>query len=135
VFFFRKRREVDHSRDSVYFFDVERGNSVVWATHPSPESDLTYVVQICDTLPELAARFYGDQAAWNHIWEANRHLVPDPDRLEAGVELRIPSGRDDEQAVAKAAAAKKPPQPATKARRGPPAPPRPVLGLPRRTGA
>jgi nucleoid-associated protein YgaU len=50
----------------------------------------TYVVQKGDTLCSLARKFYGDQARWKDIWEANRARLSDPDKLSVGMKLIIP---------------------------------------------
>lgn len=49
-----------------------------------------HVVQKGDTLYKLAREYYGDAKEWRTIWEANRGQIPDPDRVNVGVELIIP---------------------------------------------
>lgn len=43
-----------------------------------------------DSLSKLAARYYGDGDQWMRIFEANRNLLTDPDRIKIGQRLRIP---------------------------------------------
>lgn len=43
-----------------------------------------------DTLAAVAARFLGNGNQWGRIYEANRHILPDPDRLIAGLTLVLP---------------------------------------------
>lgn len=43
-----------------------------------------------ETLESLAIRFYGDRAAANRIWEANRDRLRSPELAVAGMELRLP---------------------------------------------
>jgi nucleoid-associated protein YgaU len=51
----------------------------------------TWVVQPGDSLSIIAARTMGDGLAWPRIYELNRTLIgPDPQALQAGMELRIP---------------------------------------------
>jgi nucleoid-associated protein YgaU len=50
----------------------------------------THVVQKGDTLFGLARKFYGDEARWKDIWEANRARLSDPDKLSVGMKLIIP---------------------------------------------
>jgi nucleoid-associated protein YgaU len=50
----------------------------------------TYTVQEGDSLSRIAARFYGDAAAYNRIFEANRDKLSDPNKVRTGVELVIP---------------------------------------------
>ena len=51
-----------------------------------------YVVQSNDTLVRIAHRFYGAQGdrLWRRIYEANRSVLSDPDRLRPGQKLVIP---------------------------------------------
>ena len=52
----------------------------------------TYVVKKGDTLWTIAARsdVLGDGSKWRRIYDANRDQLKDPDRLRAGMTLRIP---------------------------------------------
>ena len=52
----------------------------------------TYVVRANDSLVLIARRFYGAQGdrLWRQIYEANRSILSDPDRLRPGQELVIP---------------------------------------------
>ncbi len=56
-------------------------------------SHLRYVVQAGDTLTSIAAAqaplYLG--AGWEPIFEANRHLIADPDLIHPGMVLRLPS--------------------------------------------
>ena len=49
-----------------------------------------YRVRTADTLVLIANHFYGDGARWRAIREANRNVLPDPDRLTPGLTLVIP---------------------------------------------
>ncbi|MBN2582862.1 MAG: LysM peptidoglycan-binding domain-containing protein [Planctomycetes bacterium] len=51
----------------------------------------TYTVQKKDTLYSLARRFYGNQARWKDIYNANRDKIRDPNQLRVGQELVIPN--------------------------------------------
>jgi nucleoid-associated protein YgaU len=50
----------------------------------------THTVQEGETLTSLAQRYYGDRSRSLHLYHANRDLLMAPDRLPAGVVLRIP---------------------------------------------
>jgi nucleoid-associated protein YgaU len=50
----------------------------------------TYVVQAGDTLSKIAQRYYGDAALYTKIFEANRDILKDPNRISPGQKLRIP---------------------------------------------
>jgi len=50
----------------------------------------TYVVQAGDSLSKIAQKYYGDPALYTKIFEANRDLLKDPDKISPGQKLRIP---------------------------------------------
>lgn len=50
-----------------------------------------YTVQGGDSLGYIAQKFYGDAALYPQIWEANRTIVPSPDRIQKGQRLVIPN--------------------------------------------
>jgi nucleoid-associated protein YgaU len=56
----------------------------------APADGRVHVVVRGDTLSSLALRYYGSSASWRAIFEANRRTVPNPDRLDVGMELAIP---------------------------------------------
>ncbi len=49
-----------------------------------------YTVVPGDSLSKIARRFYGNAALYPKIFEANRPLLQDPDRIYPGQVLRIP---------------------------------------------
>jgi uncharacterized protein YidB (DUF937 family)/LysM repeat protein len=49
-----------------------------------------YTVVSGDTLSRIARRHYGDASQWPRIFEANRDVLKDPDRIYPGQVLRIP---------------------------------------------
>lgn len=57
---------------------------------PAPESEM-YVVVSGDTLGKIAKAYYGDAGKYPVIFEANRPLLTDPDRIYPGQVLRIPA--------------------------------------------
>jgi LysM repeat protein len=66
---------------------VEAGSS---ADEGSSAEGRTYVVKSGDSLSLIAKRFYGKASLYPKIFEANRHILDDPDRIDVGQELRIP---------------------------------------------
>jgi nucleoid-associated protein YgaU len=50
-----------------------------------------HVVEAGDTLFTIAKAYYGDGARFVDLFQANRSQVKDPERLEPGVVLTIPS--------------------------------------------
>ncbi|WP_434026450.1 LysM peptidoglycan-binding domain-containing protein [[Pseudomonas] boreopolis] len=51
----------------------------------------SYTVQKGDSLSKIAKYFYGDGNAWKRIFEANRDVLDDPDKIFPGQNLRIPA--------------------------------------------
>ena len=49
-----------------------------------------YTVQRGDTLSGIAKRHYGDAGAYGRIFEANKPMLKDPDKIYPGQVLRIP---------------------------------------------
>jgi len=49
-----------------------------------------YVVQKGDTLSKIAREYYGDAMLYPKIFEANRDILSDPNRIKPGQRLRIP---------------------------------------------
>src|SRR5215203_349201 len=50
-----------------------------------------YTVVAGDTLRKIAQQFYGDEAQWPRIFNANRDQIDDPDKIQVGQVLRIPT--------------------------------------------
>jgi nucleoid-associated protein YgaU len=50
----------------------------------------TYTVKAGDTLSKIAQQQLGDATAYMAIFEANRNLLKDPDKIQPGQVLRIP---------------------------------------------
>ena len=72
------------------FSDVEGGSSTSDAAPPDPTAARTYEVKKGDSLWKIAAHVYGDGNKWKLIAEANKELVPNPDRIHPGQVLTIP---------------------------------------------
>jgi len=49
-----------------------------------------YKVQAGDTLSKISKQFYGNANQYMKIFEANRDLLTDPDKIQTGQELTIP---------------------------------------------
>ena len=56
---------------------------------PEPESTL-YTVQRGDTLSKVAREHYDDASKYPAIFEANRPMLKEPDKIYPGQKLRIP---------------------------------------------
>ncbi|WP_412063362.1 peptidoglycan-binding protein LysM [Rubrivirga sp. IMCC45206] len=50
-----------------------------------------YTIKSGDTLSKIAKEYYGDANAYNKIFEANREVIGDPDKIYPGQQIRIPA--------------------------------------------
>ena len=50
----------------------------------------TYEIVSGDTLGAIAKRFYGKAALYTRIHEANKELIPDPNKIYPGQKIKIP---------------------------------------------
>jgi len=78
------------------FSDVTAGSSST-APQPAPTpaptpaaQPRTYTVAKGDTLSQIAKQHYGDANTWRRIYDANRDVLKDPDRIFPGQVLKIP---------------------------------------------
>jgi nucleoid-associated protein YgaU len=49
-----------------------------------------YVIKKGDTLSKIAREYYGDANLYPQIFEANRDVLEDPNKIKVGQKLRIP---------------------------------------------
>lgn len=54
-------------------------------------TERTYKVKPGDTLSKISKEFLGDANKYMRIFEANRDKLTDPDKIQVGQELKIPS--------------------------------------------
>ena len=58
-----------------------------------PQSDQKveyYTIESGDTLSKIAKEYYGDAMQYPKIFEANREVIEDPDKIFPGQKIRIP---------------------------------------------
>ena len=70
------------SSDTPDFSNVKSGGSST--------ATKVYVVKSGDSLSRIAKAEYGDASAWNRIFEANKDILKDPDKIFPGQKLKIP---------------------------------------------
>ncbi|MFW6176019.1 MAG: LysM peptidoglycan-binding domain-containing protein, partial [Acidobacteriota bacterium] len=58
----------------------------------SARASVTHVVEEGETLAALARAYLGGAHEWERIYEANRDVISDPDRILPGMRLVIPGG-------------------------------------------
>ncbi len=58
---------------------------------PEPEAEVEYyTIKSGDTLWAIASQFLGNGAKYTEIFEANREVIEDPDKIFPGQKIRIP---------------------------------------------
>ena len=65
------------------FSNVEGGSSSTAAK--------IYEVVSGDSLSKIAKREYGNASDWNRIYDANRDILSDPNKIYPGQKLKIPA--------------------------------------------
>jgi nucleoid-associated protein YgaU len=56
----------------------------------APPQIETYTVVAGDSLSKIAKRHYGNANDWKKIFEANRDILKDPDKIFPGQTLKLP---------------------------------------------
>ena len=68
---------------------VEAVDNRLQVAVPEPEADY-HTVEKGDWLSKIAQKYYGDPNKYNVIFEANKPMLSDPDKIYPGQVLRIP---------------------------------------------
>ncbi len=68
---------------------ISRVDNQIDVLNQEPEADY-YTVQSGDWLSKIAKKQYGDANKYNVIFEANKPMLSDPDKIYPGQVLRIP---------------------------------------------
>lgn len=53
-------------------------------------AEKVYEVKAGDSLSKIAKREYGNANEWNRIFDANKHILKDPNKIYPGQKLKIP---------------------------------------------
>jgi len=69
---------------------VDTVDNQMTVTTPEPESRY-HTVEKGDWLSKIAKTYYGDEKKYNIIFEANKPMLSDPDKIYPGQVLRIPN--------------------------------------------
>ena len=70
--------------------NVQSVDNLMSVTNPEPEAQYHDVVR-GDTLSAIAKKYYGDANKYNTIFEANKPMLSNPDKIYPGQKLRIPA--------------------------------------------
>ena len=73
------------------FKDAQTGSFSTEESKDGTAAPQTYTVQSGDTLSAIAKQFYGSSSKYNSIFEANRDILDNPDRIKPGQILKIPA--------------------------------------------
>lgn len=84
----------------VYVVEVSKGSGNIKplngdipsakAGNPAAPRSVQYTVEKDDTLQSIAKKFYDSYNQWTRIYEANKSVIGNPDRIRAGTVLEIP---------------------------------------------
>jgi hypothetical protein len=78
-----------YAKDLVPWVDPSRPKD----TKPAPVEEQYYLIEKGDTLWAIAKKFLGDGNRYPEIFEANKEVIIDPDKIFAGQKIRIPAAR------------------------------------------
>ena len=68
-------------------------NGIDWTAYEQDEKIRTerfHIVGRGETLSDVAGRYYGSPTKWQKIYDANRDVITDPDKVRPGTKLIIP---------------------------------------------
>lgn len=71
--------------------DVEKVNADNLQAPGQTEPIEYYIIKSGDTLSKIAQHYYGNSSAYPKIFEANREVIEDPDKIFPGQKIRIPN--------------------------------------------
>lgn len=70
--------------------NVQSVDNLMSVTNPEPEAQYHDVVR-GDTLSAISKKYYGDANKYNTIFEANKPMLSNPEKIYPGQKLRIPA--------------------------------------------
>jgi nucleoid-associated protein YgaU len=93
--FFKKGKEqpIEQRPQAKPASDVQRPaqpTSTTGTSQPGATSRRDYTIQSGDSLSKIAQKFYGNAADWQKIYNANKDLIKNPDKIFPGQKIVIP---------------------------------------------
>lgn len=76
---------------TAYVTEVSATSTRTTVNSPAPKKDTTYTVKSGDTLWNIAKKFYGNGSKYTLIYEANKDKIQNPNKIQVGQVLVIPS--------------------------------------------
>ena len=71
--------------------DAPGDQSATMTTSTPAPATTYYTIESGDTLSKIAQRHYGDPQKYHEIFEANREVIQDPDKIYPGQKIRLPN--------------------------------------------
>jgi len=85
--------DANNSNDLTADISVEAGRAAAAAAGGGAgEGGQSYTVKPGDTLSKISKQFYGDANEYMRIFYANKDKLKDPDKIQVGQELSVPTG-------------------------------------------
>ncbi|MBI5023504.1 MAG: LysM peptidoglycan-binding domain-containing protein [Candidatus Omnitrophica bacterium] len=66
------------------------GTKSCCTVHQRHNPIIQYTAEKDDTLQKISKKFYDSYSKWTRIYEANKSVIPNPDRIKPGTVLQIP---------------------------------------------
>jgi len=85
-----EEEEAPHSVQAESATDAAGSSKPVDAPVSGEATTEFYVIQPGDTLSKIAKRVYGDAMQYPKIFEANKEVIEDPDKIFVGQKIRLP---------------------------------------------
>ena len=82
---------VDDGRTVVAQTTAQQVAATQQAQAAAPQQATFYQIKSGDSLSKIAKEKYGDANAWHDLFEANREVIGDPDKIYPGQTIRIPA--------------------------------------------
>ena len=80
----------DGSTTTDYGMGLSLDNEAVDEGVESSPSMVEYTVRKDDTMQKISKKFYDSYSQWPKIYEVNKDVISDPDRIKPGIVLQIP---------------------------------------------